>query len=239
MGARTIPILPCTSIDATIAFYEALGFAVSYRQERPNTYAALVRGDIELQFFVLKALAPEANYSTCYVLVDDVDALYAAFSDGLREALGKVPGRGYPRIGPLRDMTYGVRQFVVVDPAGNHVRIGQPIDVRPALTTDHAGRLERSLEAAVTLADSKGDTEAAEKVLDSAMAADQDAPASVLVRARILRADLAYRAGRESEAAAWLSEARAVEITDEERAALADDLRRAADLESVLSTSPG
>ena len=96
MGARTIPILPCTSIDATIAFYEALGFAVTYRQERPNTFAAVVRDDIELQFFVLKALAPDANYSTCYVLVDDVDALYASFADGLRAALGKVPGRGYP-----------------------------------------------------------------------------------------------------------------------------------------------
>ncbi len=239
MGARTIPILPCTSIDATIAFYEALGFAVTYRQERPNTFAAVVRDDIELQFFVLKALAPEANYSTCYVLVDDVDALYASFADGLRAALGKVPGRGYPRIGPLRDMTYGVRQFVVVDPAGNHVRIGQPIEGRPTLTTDDAGRLERSLEAAVTLADSKGDTEAAEKVLDSAMAADPGAPPGVLVRARILRADLAYRAGREAEAAAWLAEARAMDLTDEERESLADDFRRAADLEAALAPSPG
>jgi catechol 2,3-dioxygenase-like lactoylglutathione lyase family enzyme len=239
VSARTIPILPCTSIDVTIAFYEALGFSVSYRQERPNTYAALVRDDIELQFFVLKALAPEDNYSTCYVLVDDVDALYAAFTDGLRSVLGKVPGRGYPRIGPLRDMAYGVRQFVVVDPAGNHVRIGQPIDARPVLTTDDAGRLERSLEVAVTLADSKGDGEAAAKVLESAMAADPDAPASVLVRARILRADLAYREGHEADAAAWLAEARGTVLTDVERADLVDDLHRAADLESALSPPAG
>jgi hypothetical protein len=34
---RTIPILPCRSIDATLAFYEALGFENTYRQERPNT----------------------------------------------------------------------------------------------------------------------------------------------------------------------------------------------------------
>ena len=91
----------------------------------------------------------------------------------------------------------------------------------------------------MTLADSKGDTEAAEKVLDSAMAADPGAPAGVLVRARILRADLAYRAGREAEAAAWLAEARAVDLTDEERAEVADDLRRADDLEAALAPSPG
>jgi hypothetical protein len=135
MSARTIPILPCTSIDATIAFDEALGFAVGYRQERPNTYAAVARGDIELQF-------------------------------------------------------------------------------------------------------SKGDTEAAERVLVLAMADDPDAAARVLVRAWILRADLAYRAGREAEAAAWLEEARRTALSDEEPAGLADDLRRAADLEASLTRLP-
>ena len=130
MTERTIPILPCRSIDDVLAFYEALGFAVTYRQERPNTYAVVARGGIELQFFVLKALDPAASYSTCYVLVSDVDSLYAAFTAGLRAATGRVPTRGIPRIGPLRDMAYGVRQFIVVDPGGNYIRIGQPIEAR-------------------------------------------------------------------------------------------------------------
>ena len=93
------------------------------------------RGGIELQFFVLKALEPADSYSTCYVLVSDVDTLYQAFTDGLRAALGRVPSRGIPRINPLKDMSYGVRQFIVVDPGGNYIRIGQPIATRPALTT--------------------------------------------------------------------------------------------------------
>ena len=172
MAERTIPILPCQSIDDTVSFYEAIGFEVTYRQERPNTFAAVARGGIELQFFVLKALDPAASYSTCYVLVDDVDALYNAFTDGLRQTLGRVPSRGIPRIGALRDMSYGVRQFVVVDPGGNYIRIGQPIAIRSRKRADEAGRLERSLEAAVTLADSKGDAEAAAKVLDAALAPD-------------------------------------------------------------------
>jgi hypothetical protein len=53
----------------------------------------------------------------------DVEALYVAFRSGLRAALGKVPTRGLPRIGPLKDMSYGVRQFLLTDPGGNTVRV--------------------------------------------------------------------------------------------------------------------
>ncbi len=62
--------------------------------------------------------------------------------------------RGIPRINALKDMSYGVRQFVVVDPGGNYIRIGQPIEARPAPRAETAGRLERALEAAIrTVAD--------------------------------------------------------------------------------------
>jgi catechol 2,3-dioxygenase-like lactoylglutathione lyase family enzyme len=227
---RTIPILPCRSIDDTIDFYQALGFEVTYRQERPNTYAVVRRGGIELQFFVLKALDPAQSYSTCYVLVADVDALYEAFATGLRAALGRLPSRGIPRITALKDMTYGVRQFMVVDPGGNYIRIGQPIEAKPALRAERAGRLERALVAATTLADSKMDDVAAARVLDSAFADDADASGPVLVRAWILRADLAYRLGDVDGATAWLAEAARIDLSEDERAAIADDLRRADDL---------
>jgi hypothetical protein len=172
MTERTIPILPCRSIDDVLAFYEALGFTVTYRQERPNTYAIVERGRIELQFFVLKALDPSASYSTCYVLTSDVDGLYESFTSGARGALGRVPTRGIPRIGGVRNMSYGVRQFIVVDPGGNYIRIGQPIEAQPIATAQTAGRLERALVAAVTLADSRSDDAGAAKVLDGAFADD-------------------------------------------------------------------
>ena len=38
-----------------------------------------------------------------------------------------MPTRGIPRIGALRDMSYGVRQFLLTDPGGNIIRIGQPL----------------------------------------------------------------------------------------------------------------
>jgi len=169
---RTIPILPCRSIDDVLAFYRALGFTVTYQQQRPNTFAIVARGGIELQFFVLKELDPAASYSTCYVITQDVDALYESFRGGLRATFGRIPSRGIPRIGPLRDMAYGVRQFIVVDPGGNYIRIGQPIVARPALATETGGRLERALEAAIMLADSRSDEAGAAKVLESAFRDD-------------------------------------------------------------------
>ena len=65
---RNIPILPCRSIDEQLAFYEAIGFEVTYRQQAPNVFAAVRRGPIELQLFVLKDYPPADNYSTRYVL---------------------------------------------------------------------------------------------------------------------------------------------------------------------------
>jgi catechol 2,3-dioxygenase-like lactoylglutathione lyase family enzyme len=234
---RTIPILPCRSIDDTLDFYRALGFEVPYRQERPNTFAVVRRGGIELQFFVLKALDPAESYSTCYVLVSDVETLYEAFTTGLRAALGRLPSRGIPRITALKNMTYGVRQFVVVDPGGNYIRIGQPIEPKPAPRAESAGRLERAVVAATTLADSKMDDAAAAKVLDSAFAEGEDAPDRVVVSARILRADLAYRSGDVDGAKAWLAEAQRIDLSEDERAGIADDLRRADDLAEVMGAT--
>jgi hypothetical protein len=210
---------------------------VTYQQERPNTYAVVRRGGIELQFFVLKALDPEESYSSCYVLVPDVDALYEAFTSGLRATFGRLPSRGIPRVTALKDMTYGVRQFVVVDPGGNYIRIGQPIDPKPAPRAETAGRLERAVVAATTLADSKMDDAAAARVLDSAFAHGGDAPDTVLVRARILRADLAYRMGDVDSATAWLTEVARIDLSEDERATIADDLRRADDVAEVLGAT--
>jgi catechol 2,3-dioxygenase-like lactoylglutathione lyase family enzyme len=230
---RTIPILPCRSIDEVLAFYRALGFVVTYQQERPNTFAVVVRGGIELQFFVMKGFDPAASYSTCYVLVSDVDPLYDAFRDGLRAALGRVPTRGIPRIGALRDMSYGVRQFVVVDPGGNYIRIGQPIAEQSVPSAETAGRLERALVAAITLADSKGDDQAAARVLDSAFADDPPVAGPIAVRALVLRADLAYRTGASDVARARLAEAQSLaEGLDDDL--MVDELRRAAELEEDL-----
>lgn len=233
----TIPILPCRSIDETLDFYRALGFEVTYRQKRPNTFAVVERGGIQLQFFVLRALDPSSSYSTCYVLTQDVDGLYRAFTDGLKQSLGRLPSRGVPRIGALKDTSYGVRQFVVVDPGGNYIRVGQPLE--SAQSWSHSWptegtRLSKALHAATLLGDSKGDHAAAAEVLDRALASEEVESDRVVIQALVLRADLAVRLGDRQLAARLLADVRKTDPGGEEPGALSDSFRRARDLEQVI-----
>lgn len=118
----TIPTPPCASINKTLEFYGALGFEITYKQERPNTYACVRRGGIELNFFSMKRYEPADFYSTCIVLVPDIDALHKQFSDGLRARYGKIPVAGIPRMNKPNNNADGDRRFNVVDPGGNWIR---------------------------------------------------------------------------------------------------------------------
>lgn len=233
---RMIPILPCRSIDDQLAFYEAIGFEVTYRQKAPNVFAAVRRGPIELQFFVLKDYPPADNYSTCYVMTSDVDRLYADFREGLKRALGRVPSRGIPRIGALNDMSYGVRQFIVTDPGGNMIRIGQPITttVEPRAPASKT-RLEKAFGAASLLLHSKEDPATAARVIDDALDATADAPPALLARARILSADAAHALGDDARAALRLAEVKKADLSAADRDAIRDDLERAEELRGSLA----
>lgn len=50
MSARAVPILPCRELDDVAPFYEALGFVVTYRQDRPYTCLGLSRDGLDLMF---------------------------------------------------------------------------------------------------------------------------------------------------------------------------------------------
>jgi len=230
-----IPILPCPSIDDQLAFYESLGFKVTYRQKAPNVYASVQRGGIELHFFVLKGYDPANSYSSCYVFVRDIDTLYADFRAGLKRSLGRVPARGIPRIGVLKAMSYGVRQFLMTDPGGNIIRIGQPLEATVAGTDAPRSRLEKALDAAALLMDSKADPETAARVLDAALGDADHAPAALLVRARILRADAALAMGEDAVAGSLLHDVAGMALGPDDRAALADELARADDLRRTLA----
>ncbi|GCD35949.1 hypothetical protein OEIGOIKO_03700 [Streptomyces chrestomyceticus JCM 4735] len=166
MAETVIPILPCPSIDDLLDFYRALGFEVTSYQKSPNPYCGVRLRGIELQFFGMKSHDPATSYSTCYVLTDDVDGLYASFRTGLKAALGKVPTRGLPRIGALKDMTYGVRQFLMTDPGGNCIRIGQPIADSFEYAAVPKERYARALHQATLMGESKGDHAAAARIID-------------------------------------------------------------------------
>ncbi|MEV5546352.1 VOC family protein [Streptomyces sp. NPDC052309] len=231
MGETTVPILPCRNLEPVLGFYTALGFEVTFHQRSPNPYAVVRHGGIELHFFAMKRYEPADSFSTCLVRTDDVDGLYESFRAGLKSAYGRVPTRGLPRIGALRDTSFGTRQFLMTDPGGNCVRVGQPVDDdqrhRPAPEETFA----RALHHASLLADSRDDPQAAAKVLDRVLGPTDERPTPVqLLRLLALRADVAGRLGDEETAAAALDRAAGIPLTEPERSAVRDDLARIEEL---------
>ncbi|MFE6778152.1 bleomycin resistance protein [Streptomyces sp. NPDC057702] len=258
MTETTTPVFPCPSIPETLAFYRALGFEVTFEQTRPNPYAVVERGAIALHFFGTRRYDPATSSSTCLISTDAVDDLHTAFRAGLRAAYGRVPTRGLPRIGPLKDTTYGVRQFLVTDPGGNCLRVGQPTGESLEHAPPPPGVFARALHLATLLGDAKEDHRHAARVLDQALSRADAASAGAgepagpsaaglaedptgqlptaaeWVRALVLRADLAIRLDEPARGAEWLRRATAVTLTDAERATLADTLRRAEELREEL-----
>lgn len=117
-----IPILPARDLAETRAFYERLGFqAVGWWPTAFGGYAILVRGDLSMHFFSFADISPGENYAQCYWRVQDVDTLYAEFHE-----LG-LPRFGIPRLDPVGDKPWGMREFAVVDPNGNLIRVGRQI----------------------------------------------------------------------------------------------------------------
>jgi catechol 2,3-dioxygenase-like lactoylglutathione lyase family enzyme len=113
-----IPTLPSRSVNDTIAFYERLGFTGG-PHAADSGYAILRRGDVELHFFTHRALKPAESSAGCYIRVLDVVGVHRAFSSS------RLPGAGIPRIEALEDKPWGLREFALVDPDGNLIRIGQ------------------------------------------------------------------------------------------------------------------
>ncbi len=254
-GELAVPLLPCADIDEVAAFYRVLGFEVTYRQTKPNPHVALRREDLHLHFFGMDGFRAEDSYGSCLVIVQDTEALHAAFAAGMREAYGKVLVAGIPRMTrPRRRKNAGYTSgFAVVDPGGNWIRFhrapsadtstpasgGEPDGAAPAVP---ASRLRQALDNAVVLGDSKDDAAQAARVLDGALgrhAADA-APADRL-EALAYRAELAVRLGDPGAARARLDEARRA-AADVGPAGTADDAVHAArlrDLDDLERSLPG
>lgn len=230
MRETTIPILPCRTIQPVLDFYTALGFAVTFQQSSPNPYAVVELGGIQLHFFALRQYEPAESYSTCYIRTDDVDGLHSAFRARLKAAYGRIPTRGLPRIGSPKDTSYGTRQFLVTDPGGNCLRIGQLTSQNQRHRPAPAEPIARALHHASLFADSKNDPAGAAKIIDRALR-DNESPTPVqLLRLLVLRADVAGRLGDEDTVRSALTRATAIQLTDQERESVRDDLQRLEEL---------
>lgn len=114
--AIAIPTLPSRSLPATVAFYGRLGFD---GELIGDGYAILTRGSIELHFFPHPDLEPDACYAGCYVRLQAVDALHAEL------AAARLPLQGIPRLEPVEDKPWGMREFALLDNDGNLIKFGR------------------------------------------------------------------------------------------------------------------
>lgn len=192
MTNTTIPCLPCQSLDETLHFWRILGFEVTYQQKAPNPYGVIERDGYALHFFGLKRLPPQDNFSTCLVIVPDVERLHGEFADHLRRAFGKVPARDFPRISRMRP---GQTRFTLTDNAGNSVifikRNGEDHEASEAYKQPGQTPLGRAINLAARLRDFKNDDAMAAKVLDDALARHPEASALDRARALTARIELA------------------------------------------------
>jgi uncharacterized protein (TIGR02246 family) len=101
-AGSAIPILPAVDLRGTRAFFERLGFTAGYWSHAQ--------------------LAPSDNYAGCYWRVKDADALYAEYA-----ALG-LPASGTPSLSAIEDKPWGMREFALVDPSSNLIRVGHNLD---------------------------------------------------------------------------------------------------------------
>jgi hypothetical protein len=120
---RSEPILPSHDLGATRTFYEALGFRAWFREGGVNPqYEILSRGHLVVHFFLERGLVPAKNDAGCYLRVVDADALHR--DCGILNA----PSAGIPRITAPRDEPWGMREFTIVDPSGNLLRVGHDLN---------------------------------------------------------------------------------------------------------------
>ena len=190
----TIPILKYVAIDATLVFWEILGFKITYRQHRPYKYAVVERKGCHLHFYYQKSVDILTPGNGCLIIVNDIHNIYQDFCSGIKRKLGSTPSSGLPRISRMKPM--GTR-FTITDPSGNSVIFVQQGGKDEADYENEDQKdlteLEKSIVLAVRLRDFKEDYQAAAKILDNALKKQPNAVAKGEQRAEalIIRAELA------------------------------------------------
>jgi len=112
------PIFQVADLKRSIDFYtRVLGFELGWTAGDPPDRASLCRDAVEITI----ESDPSPVRGQAYVYVDGVDAFYAAAA-----------AAGANISVPVADRFYGMRDGRILDPDGNELHVGQPLD-------EHAG----------------------------------------------------------------------------------------------------
>jgi catechol 2,3-dioxygenase-like lactoylglutathione lyase family enzyme len=111
---RIAPIFAVRDVAESLAYYQRLGFAT--RAYEGGGYGFATRDSVEIHLGLLHQGDPWAIRGTAYLRVDDADELAAAWR-----------GAGADIRSP-EDTPWGQREGVLVDPDGNIIRFGSPVE---------------------------------------------------------------------------------------------------------------
>ena len=117
-----VPIMPSKDLDVTLAFYERLGFENAGTAPSEWNYLIIRRGGVQLHFYGEPDVDPLTTSSSCYVFTEDADVLYDEWNS-IGIPTDRVTGS---RLKAPVDTDYGMREFALVDPSGNLIRVGSP-----------------------------------------------------------------------------------------------------------------
>jgi uncharacterized glyoxalase superfamily protein PhnB len=112
MNAQSItPVFQVASVDVALKYYtEVLGFSEDFRF---GDYAGVKLGGACIHLSGHSIHDRPVGAGTAYIFCDEVDAYFA-----------DITGKGVTAKAEPKDYDYGMRDFLVVDPDGNHLGFG-------------------------------------------------------------------------------------------------------------------
>ena len=115
--ARIVPVLPVKNLARAMDFYRLLGFSAR-RYQDSDVYAFLTRDGLEIHLRAATDLIVGQNPSGVYFYLADGTA--AALEAEFRAA-------GVSVLSPLCPREWHMNEFVLSDPDGNLLRLGEDI----------------------------------------------------------------------------------------------------------------
>jgi catechol 2,3-dioxygenase-like lactoylglutathione lyase family enzyme len=111
---RIAAAVPVSDISRALGFYQGiLGMSVTFTNGNPTGFVILKRDAAELHLTLVKGHRA-GHHNAAHLMVTDATALYEHLvTNGVRIVKG------------LRDADYGLRGFVMADPDGNRIDVGQ------------------------------------------------------------------------------------------------------------------
>lgn len=214
-----VPLLHCTDPDRTREFWQAMGFRVTWDQQRPYVYLAFAWEDFELHYgSAPDGLDPAREHTGgCLVMVDAVGPYHARFTTAMRAAYGKMLGKGLPRITRFRPEA---SRFTVMDPNGNSIIFIQRDEPQPEYGgSSQLTGLAKVLDNARVLREFKTDDKAAFRALNSGLRRHA-ASATAVERATALAAliELSTVLGEPERVPEWGARLCEITLTPEETA---------------------